>query len=41
MLIACEKTGRRCFGMEIDPKYVQVVIDRYKEVTGKEAINLG
>lgn len=28
-LIACEKTGRRCFGTEIDPKYVQSIIKRY------------
>lgn len=28
-LIACEKTGRRCVGTEIEPKYVQSIIKRY------------
>lgn len=28
-LIACEQTGRICYGMEIDPKYVDVIIERY------------
>ena len=36
-LIACEKTGRKCFGMEIDPKYCDVVIERCQRFTGKEA----
>ena len=33
-LIACEQTGRVCYGMEIDPEYCQVVIDRYEQMTG-------
>lgn len=33
-LIACEQTGRRCFGMEIDPCYVAVVLQRYQDLTG-------
>ena len=36
-LIACEKTGRRCFGMEIDPHYCSVIINRWQEYTGKTA----
>jgi DNA modification methylase len=36
-LIACEKTGRRCFGMEIDPKYCDVVLTRWEQFTGKTA----
>lgn len=36
-LIACEKTARRCFGMEIDPKYVDVILKRWENFTGKEA----
>lgn len=36
-LIAAEKTGRICYGMEIDPKYVDVILKRYEEYTGKTA----
>lgn len=28
-LIACERTGRTCYGMELDPKYVDVIRKRY------------
>lgn len=36
-LIACEKTGRRCFGMELDVKYMNVILKRWEEYTGKTA----
>jgi len=36
-LIAAEKTGRVCYGMEIDPKYVDVIIQRYEDYTGRNA----
>jgi DNA modification methylase len=36
-LIAAETLGRRCLGMEIDPKYVQVVIERWQPYTGRTA----
>ncbi len=36
-LIACEKTNRKCFMMELDPKYVSVIIERWCKFTGKEA----
>jgi DNA modification methylase len=36
-LIACEKTNRICYGMEIDPIYCQVIIDRWEEFTGLKA----
>ncbi len=36
-LIACEKTGRRCFGMEIDPKYCDVILARWEAFTGLQA----
>jgi len=36
-LIACEKTNRKCFGMELDEKYCDVIVKRYQEYTGKEA----
>lgn len=30
-LIACERLGRRCYAMEIDPRYVDVIRNRYQE----------
>jgi len=36
-LIACEKTGRRCFMMELDPPYCDVIVQRYEQFTGKKA----
>ncbi len=36
-LIACEKTGRKCYGMELSPQYIEVIIRRWQEHTGKEA----
>lgn len=32
-LISCEKTGRICYGMELDPKYCDVIRKRYEEYT--------
>ena len=37
-LIACEKTNRRCFAMELDPIYVDVIIARWEEYTGGKAV---
>lgn len=37
-LIAAERTGRRCYGVEIDPHYVDLIVRRYEEVTGGRAI---
>jgi len=39
-LIACEKTNRKCYGMELDPHYCSVIIKRWQEYTGKEAVKL-
>lgn len=36
-LIACEEMNRRCFMMEYDPGYCDVIIDRWIKFTGKEA----
>tara|TARA_R100000935_G_scaffold54898_1_gene84307 strand:+ start:414 stop:1685 length:1272 start_codon:yes stop_codon:yes gene_type:complete len=37
-LIASEKTGRKCYGMELDPKYVDVIVERWQNYSGKKAI---
>jgi len=36
-LIACERTGRVCYGVEIDPHYVDVAIARWEAFTGEKA----
>jgi DNA modification methylase len=36
-LLACEKTNRICNVMELDPKYVDVIIKRWEDYTGKKA----
>ena len=40
-LIACEKSGRRARLIELDPKYVDVIVKRWEEFTGKKATRLG
>ncbi len=37
-LIACEKSGRRARLIELDPKYVDVIVRRWQEYTGNEAM---
>lgn len=39
-LIAAENTGRHARLMEIDPKYVDVIITRWQEYTGKAAVHV-
>ena len=36
-LIAAEKTNRKCYGMELDPKYCDVIVKRWEDFTGKKA----
>ena len=36
-LIACEKTNRICYGMELDTKYCDVIIERWEQFTGQKA----
>jgi DNA modification methylase len=36
-LIAAEQTGRRSFLMELDPLYVDVIVTRWEQFTGKKA----
>ena len=37
-LIACEQLGRKCYTMELDPKYCDVIIARWEKLTGGKAI---
>lgn len=37
-LIASEKTGRICYGMELDPKYVDVIVQRYVDYIGNTEV---
>lgn len=36
-LIACEKTNRKCFMMELDPHYCDVIVARWEKFTGQKA----
>ena len=38
-LIACEKLGRQCRIVELDPKYVDVIVARWEEFTAKSAVH--
>lgn len=37
-LIACEQLNRKCFMCELDPKYVDVIVNRWEQLTGKKAV---
>jgi DNA modification methylase len=37
-MIASEKTGRKCFVMEIDPVYCDVIVARWEKFTGQKAV---
>lgn len=39
-LIAAEQLGRRCLGVELEPCYVDVIIERWEEETGKQATKI-
>ncbi len=39
-LIACEQLNRTCYTMEYDPKYVDVIIDRWEALTGQKAVKI-
>jgi DNA modification methylase len=39
-LIACEKLDRKCYGMEIDPHYCDVIIKRWEDFTCKKAVKI-
>ena len=37
ILLASEQQGKKCYGMELDPKYCDVIVKRWEEFTGKKA----
>ncbi len=39
-LMACEQLGRKCYMCELDPKYVDVIVERWETFTGKKAVLL-
>lgn len=39
-LLGCEQQNRNCFMMELDPRYVDVIIDRWEQFTGEKAVLL-
>ena len=39
-LLAAERTGRVCYGVEIDPTYMDVTIKRWQQATGKNAVHV-
>jgi DNA modification methylase len=40
-IIAAETTGRICIGLEIDPVYCDVIVERWEQFTGKKAVRHG
>ena len=40
VLIACEQLERTCYMMEYEPKYIDVIIDRWEQFTGEKAVLL-
>jgi DNA modification methylase len=39
-IIACESVGRRAMAADLDPKYCDVIIQRWQDYTGKDAVHL-
>lgn len=37
-MIACEQLGRRCYSMELDEHFVDVMMDRWEKYTGEKAV---
>lgn len=37
-LIACERLGRKCYGLELSPAYADVILRRWEAETGREAV---
>lgn len=39
-MIAAEQLGRKCYMMELDPHYCDVIIARWEKLTGREAVKI-
>jgi len=39
-LIACEQLNRKCYMMEIDPRYIDVIIKRWEDFTKQKAVKI-
>lgn len=39
-LIACEQLNRTCYTMELDPRFVDVIINRWEQLTGEKAVKI-
>jgi DNA modification methylase len=39
-VITCQQLGRRCYTMELDPKYADVIVKRYMKFTGCDEVIL-
>ncbi len=39
-LVAAEQNGRNAYLMELDPRYADVIINRWEELTGEKAIKI-
>jgi len=37
-LVACEKTGKTCYGIEMSANYIDVIVKRWQDFTGKDAV---
>ena len=40
-LIACEQLGKQCYMCELEPRYIDVIIERWENFTGKKAVKIG
>lgn len=40
-IITCEQINRRCFTMELDPHFCDVIINRWETLTGRKAVKIG
>lgn len=39
-LMACEQLGRKCYMVEFEPKYIDVIIKRWEDFTGRKAVKI-